>query len=323
MKRLSSMMLSGVLALCCLANKTWAQSFADKPIKIIVPFSAGGGTDIIARLIGSRLTEKWGQSVIVENRTGANGNIGAQAVAKAVPDGHTLLVSTSALTINLALNENSGYQLKDLTPITLLASSPYLLVVNPAVAPVNNLRELIALSNTNQGNLSWASTSEGNAEHLAGSLLQRMANFRMNHIPYKGGADALKDVLGGHVGVGVISLPTALPYVASGQLRVLGVTSSRRAAQLPDAPTLAEVGVAGYELPTWYGVWAPSGIKPEMLIKLHESIGEVLRSEEVKRRVISIGFEPGATTQADFADYVRREAEKYTNLVIQLGMRKQ
>jgi tripartite-type tricarboxylate transporter receptor subunit TctC len=207
---------------------------------MIVPFTAGGGTDLIARLIAQKLSEKWNQPFVVENRTGANGNIGAQAVAQAKPDGYTILVSSSAVTINPSLNENVGYQQKDLIPVIRLASSPFLLVANPKLVGAQNLDDFIMWTKAQPASAAWASTSEGNAEHLAGSLLQRMANFTMRHIPYKGGADAVKDVLGGHVAVGVVSLPTSMPYLQGGQLKVLGSTDTRRAPQIPDVPTIGE-----------------------------------------------------------------------------------
>ena len=301
-----------------------AQAWPERPVRVVVPFSAGGGTDIIARLVAQRLGDRLGQPFVVENRTGGNGNIGAQLVAKAAPDGHTLLVSTSALTINPALHDNTGYQLKEFTPVLQLATSPYLLVVNPTAAPgLSDLKTLIAQARAREGAVSWASTSEGNAEHLAGALLQQMAGFRMTHVPYKGGSEALKDVVGGHVAVGVVSLPTSIAFVKGGQLRVLGVTSAERAPQIPEIPTIAELGVAGYELPTWYGMWVPAGVRAETLAALSAALAEILGAEDVRQRVITMGFAPGAMTQGQFADYVKREAQKYLSLATQIGLRRQ
>lgn len=301
-----------------------AQTWPERAVRVVVPFSAGGGTDIIARLVAQRLSDRLGQPFVVENRTGGNGNIGAQLVARSGADGHTLLVSTSALTINPALHDNTGYQLKEFTPVLQLATSPYLLVVNPSAAPtLTSLKILIDEAKGRSGAVSWASTSEGNAEHLAGALLQQMAGFSMTHVPYKGGADALKDVVGGHVAIGVVSLPTALAFVKSGQLRVLGVTSSQRAPQIPDIPTIAELGVTGYELPTWYGMWAPAGMRAEAVSVLSGALADVLRSDEVRQRVIAMGFAVGAMSQIEFADYVQREAKKYVSLASQIGLKKQ
>ena len=287
MQRFIRQVLSCVLLTIPLA---FAQTYPDRPVRIVVPFSPGGGTDIIARMMAQKLTEMWGQSVVVENKTGGNGNIGAQFVAQSKPDGYTLLVTTSALTINLALLENTGYRLKDFTPLMELASSPYLLAVNPSQHNVQNVKELIALAQAQKGALSWASTSEGNAEHLVGELLQSKASFKMNHIPYKGGSDALKDLLGGHVGVGVVSLPTALAHLNSSQLRVLGVTSARRAPQIPNIPTISESGVPGFELPTWYGIWAVAGTRSDVVEKIHASLTTILKNEEVRNRIMAIGF---------------------------------
>lgn len=315
----SLLMMLGVLT-----GQVQAQTWPERAVRVVVPFSAGGGTDIIARLVAQRLSERLGQPFVVENRTGGNGNIGAQLVARAGVDGHTLLVSTSALTINPALHDNTGYQLKEFTPVTQLATSPYLLVVNPVAAPgLTSLASLIEQAKSREGAVSWASTSEGNAEHLAGALLQQMAGFRMTHVPYKGGADALKDVVGGHVAVGVVSLPTSIAFVKSGQLRVLGVTSATRAPQIPDIPTLSEIGVSGYELPTWYGMWAPAGVRPDIVARLNVVLADILRNEEVSQRVIGMGFAVGSMTQAQFGDYVQREAAKYIALAAQIGLKKQ
>lgn len=319
MQRFIRQVLSCVLLTIPLA---FAQTYPDRPVRIVVPFSPGGGTDIIARMMAQKLTEMWGQSVVVENKTGGNGNIGAQFVAQSKPDGYTLLVTTSALTINLALLENTGYRLKDFTPLMELASSPYLLAVNPSQHNVQNVKELIALAQAQKGALSWASTSEGNAEHLVGELLQSKASFKMNHIPYKGGSDALKDLLGGHVGVGVVSLPTALAHLNSSQLRVLGVTSARRAPQIPNIPTISESGVAGFELPTWYGIWAVAGTRSDVVEKIHASLTTILKNEEVRNRIMAIGFEPMGGSMESFNDYVQRESNKYAALTASIGLKK-
>jgi tripartite-type tricarboxylate transporter receptor subunit TctC len=319
MQRFIRQVLSCVLLTIPLA---FAQTYPDRPVRIVVPFSPGGGTDIIARMMAQKLTEMWGQSVVVENKTGGNGNIGAQFVAQSKPDGYTLLVTTSALTINLALLENTGYRLKDFTPLMELASSPYLLAVNPSQHNVQNVKELIALAQAQKGALSWASTSEGNAEHLVGELLQSKASFKMNHIPYKGGSDALKDLLGGHVGVGVVSLPTALAHLNSSQLRVLGVTSARRAPQIPNIPTISESGVPGFELPTWYGIWAVAGTRSDVVEKIHASLTTILKNEEVRNRIMAIGFEPMGGSMESFNDYVQRESNKYAALTASIGLKK-
>jgi tripartite-type tricarboxylate transporter receptor subunit TctC len=306
-----------------LAGVAGAQGFPDHEVRLIVPFSPGGGTDIIARLLAQKLNERWNQTVIVENRTGANGNIGAQYVAKAKPDGYTILVSSSAVTINPSLHAQTGYQQSDFTPVILLASSPFLLIVNPKSVAATTFKEFVDYAKASDGKLAWASTSEGNAEHLAGSLLQHMAGFKMRHIPYKGGADALKDVLGGHVGVGVVSLPTSLPYLSGGQLRVLATTETRRAPQIPDVPTIAESGVPGFELPTWYAVWVPAATPPDVVDRIHAAFDAALKLDDVQKRVIAIGFNVAGGSRESFAAYTRSETDKFAKVIATLGLQKQ
>lgn len=321
MKRRLAILITLLLSVACVPVQ--AQGFPDRQVRLIVPFSPGGGADQIARVFGQKLTEFWGQTVIVENRTGGNGNIGARYVAQAAPDGYTIMFSTGAVTINPSLNENVGYEQKELTPVILLATAPFLLVVNPKEVSVTSFDEFLAWAKSKNGTVAWASTSEGNAEHLAGSLLQRMAGFQMRHIPYKGGADALKDVVGGHVGVGMLSLPTSLAYIQSGQLRVLGSTDARRAPQLPDVRTIAEMGVPGFALPTWYGVWVPAGTPPDIVTRIHDSLEAVLKSDDMQKRVVAMGFTPAGGTSASFAAFVKSETSKYADLIRELGLKKQ
>lgn len=300
-----------------------AASYPDRQVRIIVPFSPGGGTDSIARLLAQKLQERWNQPVIVENRTGGNGNIGAQFVAAAKPDGYTILVSSNAMTINPSLHDNAGYQAKDFTPVILLASSPFLLVINPKLVAATTWPEFLAWAKARDGQVAWASTSEGNAEHLAGSLLQSMAGFKMRHIPYKGGADALKDVVGGHVEVGVLSLPTSLAYIQGGQLRVIGLTSTNRVPQLPDSQTISEMGVTGFDITTWYAVWLPAGTPVDIVDKIHAAFDSSLKLEDVQKRVVSIGFTSGGGSRAAFTEYTVKETDKYAKVIQMLGLKKQ
>jgi len=318
--------LAGALFLVSGGANGQAASFPDRPVRVIVPFSAGGGTDIIARVVAQKMTERWGQPVVVENRTGANGNIGARLVSQAKPDGYTILGGSSALTINLLLDgeAGTGYKLSEFTPIMLFATAAYVLVVNPKAMPnVRTVKEFIEYAKAQDGGLAWASTSEGNAEHLAGMLFQHMAGIKMRHIPYKGGADAVKDVVGGHVPVGMISVPTSLPYLASGQLRGIGVTDTRRAPQLPDMPTIAESGVPGYELVTWYAAWTTAGTPEPIVDKIHEAMYAALKQEDVNQRVLGIGFNPAAGTRAEFAQFVKQQSELYGKVVQIIGPKKE
>lgn len=318
-----------LIASCCLLGLApgfalaQAASYPDRPVRIIVPFSPGGGTDSIARLLAQKLQERWNQPVIVENRTGGNGNIGAQFVAAAKPDGYTILVSSNAMTINPSLHDNAGYQAKDFTPVILLASSPFLLVTNPKLVAATTWPEFLAWAKSKDGGVAWASTSEGNAEHLAGSLLQNMAGFKMRHIPYKGGADALKDVVGGHVEVGVLSLPTSLAYIQGGQLRVIGLTSTNRVPQLPDSLTISEMGVTGFDITTWYAVWLPAGTPVDIVDKIHAAFDSSLKLDDVQKRVVAIGFTSGGGPRAAFADYTVKETDKYAKVIQMLGLKKQ
>jgi tripartite-type tricarboxylate transporter receptor subunit TctC len=300
-----------------------AANYPDRPVRMIVPFSPGGGTDSIARLLAQKLNERWNQPVIVENRTGGNGNIGAQYVAKAPADGYTILVSSNAMTINPSLHDNAGYQQSEFTPVILLASSPFLVVTNPKMVSAATWPDFLAWAKSKNGAVAWASTSEGNAEHLAGSLLQRMAGFQMRHIPYKGGADALKDVVGGHVEVGVLSLPTSLAYIQGGQLRVIGLTSTKRVPQLPDVATIAEMGITGFDITTWYAVWVPAGVPADIVDKIHAALDASLKLEDVQKRVVAIGFTAGGGPRAAFAEYTAKETEKYAKVIQQLGLKKQ
>ena len=316
-----------LLALACVFNlllpgAAAGQGYPDRPVRMIVPFTAGGGTDVIARQVAQKLTERWGQSVIVENRTGGNGNIGARFVGQSKPDGYTILGGSSALTINPWLDDAAGYELKDFTPVMLLASAAYVLVVNPKLVSATTVKEFVEYAKSKNGTVAWASASEGNAEHLAGMLFQRMGGFTMRHIPYKGGADAVKDVLGGHVEVGMISVPTSLPHLASGQLRAIGVTDSRRAPQIPDVPTIAESGVPGFELPTWYAVWVPAGTPNNVVDIIHAGLYAAIKQDDVQKRVIAIGFNPAGGSREEFADYVRKESEKFATIVRTLGLKK-
>ncbi|RYG08218.1 MAG: tripartite tricarboxylate transporter substrate binding protein [Burkholderiales bacterium] len=235
-----------------------AQSFPDKPVRMVVPFGSGGGTDALARLLAQKLGEGWGQSVIVENKAGAQGNIGARFVSVAKPDGYTVLASSSSVSLNPSIIASPGYEQKDLEPVIFLGSSPYMLMVNPKVVPATTLPEFIAWAKTKGAAATWASNPEGNADHLAGTLLQQRGGFTMQHIPYKGGAEALNDVVAGHVAAGIFSLPTAMAYVQSGQLRAITLLDAKRAPQLPQVPTALEAGITGAELPTWYAIWVPA-----------------------------------------------------------------
>ena len=250
-----------------------------KPVRPYGPFPAGGTTDILARAVAQKLTEAWGQQVIVDNRPGAGGNIGSELVAKSTPDGYTLLMGTVGThAINPSLYARMPYDhVKDFTPVILVAGVPNVLVVNPSL-PVHSVQELIAYAKANPGKLNFASSGNGTSIHLAGELFKTMTGVQMTHIPYKGSAPALADLLGGQVQLMFDNLPSSLPFIKAGRLRSLAVTSGTRAAALPDLPTLAESGLAGFEASAWFGVLAPAGTPHDIVAKPHGSIASWLPS---------------------------------------------
>ncbi|MDO9404792.1 MAG: tripartite tricarboxylate transporter substrate-binding protein [Polaromonas sp.] len=300
-----------------------AQTYPDKPVRMVVPFGSGGGTDALARLLAQKLGEGWGQSIVVENKAGAQGNIGARFVSAAKPDGYTLLASSSSVSLNPSIIASPGYEQKDLEPVIFLGSSPYMLMVNPKVVAANTLPEFIAWTKTKGAAVTWASNPEGNADHLAGTLLQQRGGFTMQHIPYKGGAEALNDVVAGHVAAGIFSLPTAMAYMQSGQLKAIALLDSKRAPQLPQVPTVLESGITGAELPTWYAIWVPAGTPADVTAKIHAGFDRALKLDDVKKRMLTLGFAPGGGSQAEFADYARKETEKFARVVQSLGLKKQ
>jgi tripartite-type tricarboxylate transporter receptor subunit TctC len=293
-----------------------------KPIRFIVPFSAGGGADIVARAIGQKLTESLGQQVIIDNRTGAAGIIGMEAAAKAPPDGYTIVLGqTGPNSINPSLYDKLPYDaLKDFAPITETTSYPYVLVVHPSV-PVRNVKDLIALAKSHPNGLTYASAGNGAANHLAAELLKNMAQIRMVHVPYKASAPALIDVLGGHVSMMFDPIITCMPHVRVGKLRALAITSLARSAISPELPTFAETGLPGYEAIGWHGVLAPAGTPKEMVARLHAEIVRVLRTPDMRARFAEQGAEPVGNTPDEFARFLKADLEKWSKVVKTAGVR--
>ena len=307
------------LALACAGAN--AQGYPSKPIRLVVPYPAGGPLDIMARAIGQKLTEAWSQPVIVDNRAGAGGNIGADLVAKAAPDGYTLLMGAVATqAINPALYSKIPYDAaKDFAPVALVAQVPNILVVNPAV-PVNSVRELIELARAKPGTLNFASGSTGSTGHLAGELFKTMAGVDMMHIPYKGAAPATTDLLAGQVQLMFDNLANALPNVKAGKLRALAVTTLARSPAVPDLPTIAESGLPGFDLTTWFGLLVPAGTPPEIVAKLSAEVVRALNSNDMRERLQRMGAEPPANnTPEHFAAFIRSEAAKYAKVVKSSG----
>jgi len=298
-----------------------AQGFPSKQIRIIAPFPAGGSTDVTARLIGQKLTDVWGQQVILENRPGAGGTIGADYVAKALPDGHVLLMTTISLAINASLHKKLPFDtLKDLAPITQISALPLLLVVHPSV-PVKNVKELVVLARARPGQLTYASSGAGTSPHLAAEMFKTMAGVDMIHVPYKGNAPAMTDLLGGHVSVNFGLLPPLLPQVKAGKLRALAATTARRVAVLPDLPTIAESGYPDYEINSWQGMLAPGATPKEIISRLNVEIVRIIGLPEVRDRLAAEGAEPVGSSAEQFAAHLRAEVAKWARVVKESGAR--
>ncbi len=293
-----------------------AQAFPNKPVKLIVPFVAGGATDIVARLVAQKLSAAWGQPVVVENRGGAGGNIGADAVAKSPADGYTILVTSgSIVTVNPHMYAKMPFDAKkDLAPITNLASGPQVLVVHPAV-PAKNVKELIALAKSKPGQLNFGSAGIGSQVHMAAEAFVYAAGIEAQHIPYKGEAVAFTDLAGGQVQFMVGNIAGATGHIQSGRIRALGVTSAKRSPQLPDVPTVAEAGLPGFENTGWFGFMAPAGTPKPIIDKIHGDTVKVLADQEVKDRLTQLGMAPVGNSPADFTKEIAVEYERWGKVV--------
>lgn len=291
------------------------EAWPSKPVRIIVPFPAGGVADLAPRVVGQKLSEKWGQPVIVENKAGAAGNIGMGEGARAAPDGYTLVLApTGNLTVNQFLFKLPFDTAKDLAPITVLATSPNVLVVNPSV-PAKTFSELIAYAKANPGKLNFASPGAGSGAHLAGELLNIEAGIQATHVPYKGLAPAVTDLLGGQVQMMFAGISTVIQYVKSGKLVALAIASPRRSPQLPDVPTVAESGIPGFDVTSWYGLVTRAGTPPAIIDKIQRDAAEVLRDPEVRNRFAGLGLEPGGNTPAEFEALIASESRKWGDIV--------
>jgi len=313
--------------LLCLAAATTAsiaQAYPSKPIRFVVPFAPGGTTDILARLIAQRLAEPLGQAVVIDNRPGANGALGSEIVAKAAPDGHTIIMGyLGSLAINPNLHARLSYDpVRDFAPITLAASTTQAIVAHPSL-PARTVRELIVLARTRPGAISYASAGIGAPSHLAGELLKSMAGIDLVHVPYKGSGAALSDLLGGHVAMSFGGLAAASPQVKARRLRVLAVANARRSPAMPDVPTVAESGLPGYEVPSWFGVLAPASTPREIVQRLHGEIVRILDAREVRDRLAADGAEVVANTPEAFASYIRAEIEKWGKVIRQARIQPQ
>lgn len=301
--------------LCWGALAASAQSFPSKPIKMVVPFPAGGTVDFFARVISTKLSESLGQPVLVENRAGAGGNIAVEAVVKSPADGYTLLMGSEIVAINTSLYSRLSYDpIKDLTPITLVGTVPNILIVNPAL-PANSVKELIALATKTPGKISFASTGQGTSSHLSSELFKLMANVDITHIPYKGGPPAVADLIGGQVNMMFINMPTGIGHVKSGKARILAVSSLRRVSQLPEVPTVDQAGLKGYDTQAWSGLYAPAGTPPEVIAKLNAEVVKILKMPAVREQLAAQGAEPVGDSPEEFARFMRDEIAKWAKLI--------
>ncbi|AOZ03429.1 ABC transporter substrate-binding protein [Cupriavidus sp. USMAHM13] len=298
-----------------------AETFPDKPLRLVVPFTPGGTTDILARVVGQKLGDALGQPVVIDNRPGAGGNIGAEVVAKAAPDGYTLLMGTLGTQVtNQFLYARMPYDsARDFAPVTLVANSPNVLMTN-ATLPVGSVADVIALARREPGKINYASTSTGGSPHLSGELLDRMAGITMQHVPYKGAAPAMTDLLAGQVNLMFDNLPSALAQIQAGKVRALAVTGKQRSAVLPEVPTFAESGLPGYEVNSWFGLLAPAGTPAERVGKLQQAVAKVLALPEVRQRIQQLGAEPGGDSPAAFAAILRADTAKWSAVIRQAGI---
>ena len=295
--------------------------YPTKPVRFIVGQAPGGATDIVARLVAAKLQEGLGQNVIVENRTGAAGSLGAAAVAKSAPDGYTILVVSSSYSINPSLYTNLPFDpQKDLAPVSLLAEAPFLLVVHPSV-PAKSVKDLIALARAQPTKLTYGSGGQGSSGHLAGVLFETGANVKLTHVPYKGAGQALVDVVSGQITFMFASVLSSMPHIKQGRIRLLGVTSAKRSSALPQTPTLAEAGVPGYSTTTWYGLLAPAGTRQAVIDRLAAAAHKAVMSGDVRERMLADGAEPIGSTPAVFQQHIASEMAKWRKVVSSTGVK--
>ena len=292
-----------------------AQPYPSKPLRFIVPFAPGGGNDIIARVIGQKLSERWGTQVVVDNRPGAGGNVAAEITAKAAPDGHTVFQFNIANVIAVGLYKKLSYDpVRDFSPVTQLASSPFLLVINPAVKAATT-QEFMVLAKTQPGKLNYGSSGNGGSTHLAMELMKSMANINLVHVPYGGAGPALPDLISGQVQALFTTPLTAVPHVKSGRLRSLGVSSAKRIAMLPEMPTIAESGVPGYESSAWYGVVVPARTPRDIVMHINTELVRILRDKEMIERMSSQGVDLVGNSPEAFGQFIKSEIAKWVKIV--------
>lgn len=317
--------LTAAIALAAISSVAHAQpnsAYPEKSIRLVVPFAAGGALDVVGRIVGQKMTDSWGKQIVIDNRLGAGGNIGAEFVAKAPADGYTLLMSSvTTQAINMSLLAKPPYDfVRDYAPVALVASAPLALVIHASL-PAKSVREFIALAKAHPGDLNYFSSGTGTGTHLAGVIFDQLAGVRTTHVPYKGGAQALGDLLSGQIQFAMSTIGLVEPHVDTGRLRLLGTGSVKRFSRLPNLPTIAESGVKGYEAEQWYGVVAPAGTPPAVVNKLAAEIKSIVANAEVRERFLSQGIEPVYATPDEFAGYIKTSVAKYAKVIKALGLK--
>jgi tripartite-type tricarboxylate transporter receptor subunit TctC len=303
------------LPLALAAVATQAQTYPNRPVRLVVPYVPGGGTDFTARVIAPKLSEALGQQVVVENRPGGGTNIGSELVARAAPDGYTLLMAGAANAINMSLYARPPYDtVRDFAPVSLSVKGANVLLVHPSL-PVKSLKELLALARAQPGKLNYASSGIGSANHMAGELLKLVAKVNITHVPYKGNAPALTDLIGGHVEILISGVPAVIGQIKNGRVRAIAIASLKRFPALPDTPTIDESGLKGFEATTWFGVMAPVKTPREIVSRLNTDLARIVAAADVRERFIGEGVEPVGGSTELFATFVRDEIDKYAKVV--------
>lgn len=321
MKNIFQWLFVGVLSLLSTVSPSFAQNFPNKPIQIIVPVAAGGGTDLLARTLGQKVSEVLGQPVVIENKLGAGGNIGVEMVVKAKPDGYTLLVSPGTIATNVAVYRKLPYDLlKDLQTVTLVGQTGSVLVVHPSVK-ANNLREFVDLAKASPGELNYGTAGMGSPQHLHAEFFNQLASTKTNHIPYKGQSQAMTDLVGGQLAYMFSPVQNALPYIQQGRIRALAMAASQRNPNLPQVPSLAEEGYKGVDLANWFAVYAPAGTPPAIVKKLNAAFVQVGKTPEMKAKFEKLGFEPFFTTSEDGTDFMRAELVRWARVAAYAGIK--
>jgi tripartite-type tricarboxylate transporter receptor subunit TctC len=304
------------------ASSAFAQAYPNKPVRIIVGFPPGGGTDVVARVIAQKLTEFWGQPVTVENRAGATGTIGADYVAKSAPDGYTLImghVNSTGLAPNL-FPKLPYDPIKDFAAVSYVGYVPNVLAVHPSI-PAKSVKELVALLKANPGKYNYASSGNGSTQHIAGEVFKQLTGTSIVHVPYKGSGDAIKDLLAGVVAMNFDTMPPVMPHIQAGKLRGLAISTPKRVAQLPDVPTFAEEGITGFDVTNWYGVMAPAGTPREIVAKLNADINKAMQVPEVRARLEGVGTQLREMGVAEFDSFMKAEVAKYAKIIKDTGVR--